>query len=186
MNIAIADMEKILDKVVYVGDLLASARQELQAQTHSDRSEETPLPKSVLAKIRQALGAFREVDSSLTGLEHNLGLRAESGPAEPVPLTRDGRLRVQRTRFKIVEGHLVFGPDVIESRADCKAFTGTILSVEGGTVAQNVGRGMAVVHEATNLDRVPAVGEPVCIMYDAGRGQVVELLRSRHRSPSHE
>lgn len=112
-----------------------------------------------------------------------LNPRLES-PVEPAPTV--GLLHVQRTRFKVVGGALVLGPDVVEARAAGKPFTGAILSVDGGRVVQNMGRGVAVVHDAARLDRVPAVAETVCIMYDKERGNVVELLRSLDRAPGRD
>jgi hypothetical protein len=69
-------------------------------------------------------------------------------------------------------------------RANGKQFTGAILDVRGAHVAQNIGRGTAVLHKMALLDRVPAVGEAVCVMYRQGRGHVVELLVSRDRGPT--
>jgi diguanylate cyclase (GGDEF)-like protein len=89
--------------------------------------------------------------------------------------------RVEKVRFKVVDGNIVFGPDVVEVRAHGKQFTGAILDVSAGRVAQNIGRGTVVLHDETRLDRVPAVGEAVCVMYQQGRGHVVELLVSRDR-----
>jgi hypothetical protein len=105
-------------------------------------------------------------------------------PVEPAATS--GPFRVQRTRFKVVDGTLALGPDVVEARAAGKSFTGAILSVDGGRVVQNMGRSVAVVHDAARLDRVPAVAETVCIRYDKERGNVVQLLRSMGHAPGRD
>lgn len=90
-------------------------------------------------------------------------------------------LRIEKVHYKVVDGAVVYGPDVIETLADGKRFTGKILEVGENRVTQNIGRGTAAIHDSQCLDRVPGVGEAVCIMYGHGRGQVVEVLKSRDR-----
>jgi hypothetical protein len=41
---------------------------------------------------------------------------------------------------------------------------------------------MAVIHDGKRLNRVPAVGEAVCIIYHGDRGHVVELLQTLDRA----
>lgn len=103
----------------------------------------------------------------------------QSSP-ESAPIA--GPLRLTKMRFRMMSGHLVLGPDVVEVRACDKPFTGAILDVSGERVVQSSGRGMAVIHDAERLDRVPAVGEAVCIMYHDNRGHVVELLQTLDRA----
>jgi hypothetical protein len=88
---------------------------------------------------------------------------------------------VEKTRLRFVDGQVQLGPDVLEVRAGGKRFTGAIVAIENGRVAQNIGRGTAILHRGSRLNRVPAVGEAVCIMYDRRRGHVVELLVSHDR-----
>lgn len=103
---------------------------------------------------------------------------------EAAPTARS--FRVTKTRFKMMGDHLVLGPDVVEARACGKSFTGAILDVTGERVVQSAGRGMAVIHDAERLDRVPAVGEAVCIMYHGNRGHVVELLQTLDRAQARD
>ena len=110
------------------------------------------------------------------------GMLDSTDQSSPAPAPSPGPLRVMKTRFKMMSGHLLLGPDVVEVRACGKSFTGAVLDVSDERVVQNVGRGMAVIHSAERLNRVPAVGEAVCVMYHGDRGHVVELLQALDQS----
>jgi len=151
--------------------LLRRCREHIEgARQTSSLHDMRAMPETVEESLRQALSLGKQVMDELRGLH----IRSSETPGID-------RMCVDRTRVKFVDGKPQFGPDTIEIGADGKQFTGSIIASSDGRVAQNVGRGMAIIHDASRLDRVPAVGEAVCIMYNASHGRVVALLIDRNR-----
>ena len=187
MNYTAQDLDDILHKMVTVGNLLLEAREELRDFMRvSSNTASVVIPEQVRTKLRRAILTFDDVVQTFASKERDVDPSQApiATSVGPVDGRNDGRLRVQRTLFKYVDGSLVLGPDVIETRTEGKKFTGAILEVRGRQVVQNLGRGAAVVHDASCLNRVPAQGEAVCIMYSGDRGHVVELLLSHDRLPA--
>lgn len=186
MNYTSQGLDDILHKMVTVGNLLREAREELRDFIRVNaKAADFVIPEAVRTKLRRAMLTFDDVAQTFAANEPKLDsshARLAMGVGA-VERRDDGRLRVQRALFKYVDGKLVLGPDVIEMRADAKKFTGAILEVRGRQVVQNLGRGAAVIHDASRLNRALAQGEAVCIMYSGDRGHVVELA-SHDRAPA--
>ena len=189
------DLETALTKMISVGDLLRSAREELKAHEAAGGAAAEAVPQSVWTKIHAVLLQYNDVVRTVVAHGYELGSRTTPYDFEarrdpdierkesathptvklPAELPRLGY--VQRAHCRSIGDCITLGPDVIEVHADCKSFTGTILAVGEGAVVQGGGRGSAVVHVGARLSHEPKVGEPVCIMYRDGRGHVVELCQ---------
>lgn len=73
-----------------------------------------------------------------------------------------------------------FGDQVrIAAPAETGRMVGTVIARTDFHLVQSLGRDSVVVHELAKLDRVPAVGKPVSIRYEGGRGVVADRERQR-------
>lgn len=66
MKFTAKDLDENLRKMVAVGDLLRAAREELQAYSRGNAvGVDTPIPETVLTKVRAALTHYDEVSRFL-------------------------------------------------------------------------------------------------------------------------
>jgi hypothetical protein len=162
-----------------------------------------PLDDASRSKVLRALDLHEEVNDFLTSMrprelasatELQMGHadsdavddrslsagRDDSSPnSSSDALSRQGSLKIEKRRFRFVEDQLILDHDAIEARAEGKWFSGRVLEVAHGKVIQSVGRGLAAIHDASHLDKIPSIGDAVSIVYHRGRGNVLQLIVSR-------
>jgi hypothetical protein len=93
------------------------------------------------------------------------------GGAE-LPAQVQSELRELRPEARIVRAH-----------TDSGAYRGSVIAETTQSLIQRISRQSAVIHQKDDLDRVPRIGEYVCISYTEGLGHVTLV---RERSPGKE
>jgi hypothetical protein len=207
VSYTIGDLHETLGKMKLAADLLKDVRESVAARVASGEVTE-PLDEATQSKLVRALGLHEEVNDFMTSVRRrdlapaptlrdgdaegdevrDRSMRPGSDESDSHPAdtaSQSGALRIEKRRYHFADDQLVLGHDLIEARAEGKWFTGRVLDVVDGKVVQSVGRGIAAIHEASHLDKVPLAGDAVSIIYHKGRGNVLQLTVSRARDIGH-
>lgn len=67
--------------------------------------------------------------------------------------------------------------DIADQATDKRAYTGKVVAGSALHVAQDMGRGVVMIHDKRDLDKLPNIGDTFSVKYDQGKGKVADLVR---------
>ena len=156
-------------------DLITWPRQYLEPFLDSDESGRVPLTSEQLQDVLEA--AFCRDDALAVEFLEEIKAGKEPGTfpergllgGAELPAQVQSALRELRPEARIVP-----------ALTDSGAYRGSVIAETTQSLIQRISRQSAVIHQKDDLDRVPRIGEYVCISYTEGLGHVT-LVRERSR-----
>lgn len=71
--------------------------------------------------------------------------------------------------------------DIADAASDGRVYVGKVVSESALHMAQDMGRGVVMIHDKRELDKLPKVGDSFTVKYEKGSGKVSELVRAQDK-----